>query len=120
VAEVFFDAEDMADLIAVAASAMQDRCDLYDAASPRAPVAADVPCMVAATTDPTIHPGGDRGQIVATWQISLPVGTDVQPDWQIRMTAAATPSLAGRIFTVVGDLAGSFEVSRDVIAVEAQ
>jgi hypothetical protein len=121
VADAFFDAEDMADFIALAASAMQERCDLYNTASPRAPVATDVPCMVVATTDPAIRPGGDRGQIVATWRISLPAGTDVAPDWQVRMDPdTASPSLAGRVFTVVGDLAGSYETSRDVIAMEAQ
>jgi hypothetical protein len=119
-ADTFFDDDDMADFIAIAESAMQDRCDLYDAAVPRAAVATDVPCTIVATTDPTIRPDGDRGQVVATWRISLPVGTDVMPDWQVRMTLTTTPSLAGRVFTVVGDLAASYETSRDVIATEAQ
>lgn len=100
---------------------LTDTCDVWDAASPRARAAAGVPCHVLALTDPTIQTTADRGETVVVWRILLPPGTEVHPDWQVRLwDATATPALAGRIFAVKGDLPGSGERIRRVIAVEAQ
>lgn len=98
-----------------------DTCDIWDGASPRARAIPGVPCQVVALSDPTIASAADRGETVVVWRILLPAGTDVRPDWQVRMDAAtATPALAGRIFVVRGDLPGSGERVRRVIAAEAQ
>lgn len=100
---------------------LTDTCDLWDTASPRAKAAPDVPCHVVALADPTIQSTADRGETVVVWRILLPAGTEVHPDWQVRLSdTTATPSLQGRIFAVTGDLPGSGERIRRVIAMEAQ
>jgi hypothetical protein len=114
-------ASDTARIEARIARMLTDRCDLYDAARPRAAQVANVPCQVVPLAQPVLAATGDRAEVFVAWRILLPVGTDVQPDWQVRLRAdTATPSLRERVFTVTGDLAGSDERVRKVAATEAQ
>jgi hypothetical protein len=105
-----------------AESGMPDTCDLYNAATPRAVMQSSVMCRVTASPGaPLSFTAPDRPEVIGQWTISLPVGTDVAPGWQVRMKADTTSvGLRGRIFTVMGDLAGSYCPSNRVLATEGQ
>jgi hypothetical protein len=114
----------LAHIRATAARLLTDTCDLHSDASGRPKVQSDVPCRVTAATgagNPYFSGAGDRPEVEGVWIVRLPVGTDVSPGWQVRMTSdTRTEGLRGRIFTLTGDLAGSDEITRRVLATEGQ
>lgn len=122
----FVSSADSARIAARLARILIDRCDILDRATPRAVVHSNVPCRVtpastAGSSNPRDETAGERAIVLGEWLVLLPQGTDVTPECQVRMKAdTATPALQNRRFAVAGDLPGSGERIRKVIATEVQ